>query len=131
MSSYFSTIKEQRSRLISTVTLPIFNLDLIILRASISSICNDILNLNFTKLRSIVIRKLPSASVNSENQNKKSSFSPVNLGYETFADLKPSILDTSGFLLEIDKFLQSDPILFLLPDTLIDNNKLIPINRYR
>ena len=73
----------------------------------------------------------PSASVNPENQNKKSSFSPVNLGYETFADLKPYILDSSGFLLEREKFLQSDPILFLLPDTLIDNNKLIPINRYR
>ena len=36
---------------------------------------NDILYLNLTYSRSIVIKKLPSASVNPDNQCKKSSFS--------------------------------------------------------
>lgn len=59
-----------------------------------SSLCNDILNLNFTKERSNVIRKLPSASVNPENQNKKSSDTPASLKVSGF-DLR----SISDFLL--------------------------------
>jgi hypothetical protein len=78
ISAKFSTIKEQRFLLFSMETLPIFNLDLIVLRTSISSKCNEILNLNFTKPRSKVIKKFPvplrgKASVKPESQYKKSS----------------------------------------------------------
>ena len=63
-------------------------------KTSISSRCNDILNLNFTYLRSKVIKKLPSASVNTENQNKKSSETPDNLEFS---------VSNSDFLQEIKR----------------------------
>lgn len=122
ISSYFSTIKAQRSLLFSAVTLPIFNFDLIVLRTSISSICNEILNLNFTKSRSKVIKKLPSASVKPENQNKKSSETSDNLEFSV-SEISDSLLET------VEKY--QNPVLFLLPDTLIKNKQLIPVNGYK
>jgi hypothetical protein len=120
ISSYFSTIKAQRSLLFSAVTIPsptgeppflggIFNFDLIVLRTSISSICNEILNLNFTKSRSKVIKKLPSASVKPENQNKKSSETSDNLEFSV-SEISDSLLET------VEKYqARSDPFYFYYP----------------
>ena len=48
ISSYLSTINEQRVLLLSNTILPIPKLVLIVLRTSTSSICKDILKRNFT-----------------------------------------------------------------------------------
>jgi len=67
--------------------------------------CKLILNLNFTYPRSKVIKKLPSASVNPENQCKKSFLS------------EELISDFFSASASLQKLFLENPILFLIPDT--------------
>ena len=105
----FSPLPLRRGLILFIKSGGIFNFDLIVLRTSISSICNEILNLNFTKSRSKVIKKLPSASVKPENQNKKSSETSDNLEFSV-SEISDSLLET------VEKYqARSDPFYFYYP----------------
>lgn len=106
-SENISTINAQLFLFCSIITLPIFNSDLIILRTYKSSICKFILNLNLIYVRSNVMEKHPSPSVNPENKNKNSLFNLCSL-VEKF--LFVVVVEQAAYK---DLVIEQDSILFL------------------